>query len=260
MAPQEAKLAKVGSGGSIWEGTLAGPPSFLQPILHSQSSDASPQVSEAQADQQQQSPASSKRKSRGGHVRGRDRRHALTNGHQSQPHAAEEDDQADIQSSPPRVITLGQSPRGSYKSPLKVSPKTASCGRHELLVLRHPSSASAHSPSSPTDARSSQLRPVPSAESPADVQSSQLSAQDLDASDCSSALRTDCGSDLLDGLTSEEEEEQGRSASSLQGRKGKFWPKLAWTATALRTPSQVSHLKHMTCKYSSCSGVSPPAV
>ncbi len=147
---EAGKPAKTGSGASIWAGTPAGPPqpSFLQPILHSQQSSDTPDGTDTQQDRElqsdsqlQRSPAKRKKKRQG------DSRCAHAQRQQS--HTGEEDSQAELdgraqsQTSPPKVYTLDQSPRGSYVSPFRNSPRRGLSGRHDtsLLMLQSPQHA-----------------------------------------------------------------------------------------------------------------------
>lgn len=151
---EAGKPAKTGSGASIWAGTPAGPPSqssFLQPILHSQLSNAMPDGTDTQQDRElqsdsqvQRSPAKRKKKRQGDSRRARvQRQQSLTSEEESQ---AELDGGAQSQNSPPKVYTLDQSPRGSYVSPCRNSPKRGLSGHHDasLLMLQSPQ----HAPSS----------------------------------------------------------------------------------------------------------------
>ena len=222
---QEAP-ANTGGGGSIWEGTLAGPSSFLQPILHSQSNSGAPAVDDSQDGQQ--SPGSSFKKSNRT-KRSKDRKHARKHRGHSEPDGEEADVQSCSQNSPPKILTLGQSPRGSYVSPLKGSPRRALLGRHnsELLVLQLPQRpSSAHPSDAPAGSHSSRLKPQSSAKSSHGAQSSRLSPQDSDIAQSSYCVgSSESGSDLSDGLASEEAEERNWGARSLKAdsvtRKGK---------------------------------------
>ncbi|KAL3137484.1 hypothetical protein ABBQ38_004773 [Trebouxia sp. C0009 RCD-2024] len=206
---QEApKPARTSSGGSLWEGKLAGPSSFLQPILHSQSSNTVPDSNEPQDDHTQQSPESTKKTKKKKPSSG-GKRHARMHSQQSVPNEDLSDSGSHAQNSPPQVITLGQSPRGSYVSPLKGSSGRALPGRLDspLLVLQSPrraSSASVQSPDSSHGAASSQLRPRPSAGCSPSTHSSELSLQDSDVVDCScSEASSELESSMSDDLGSE---------------------------------------------------------
>ncbi|KAL0033703.1 hypothetical protein WJX77_001675 [Trebouxia sp. C0004] len=147
---EAGRHAKTGSGASIWAGTPAGPPqpSFLQPVLHSQQSNGMHDGTETQQDRQiqfdsqvQHSPAKRKKKRQG------DSRCARAQRQQSQ--TGEEESQAELdgrsqsQNSPPKIYTLDQSPRGSYVSPFRSSPRRGLSGRHDpsLLMLQSPQHA-----------------------------------------------------------------------------------------------------------------------
>ena len=222
--------AKTGSGGSIWEGTLAGPSSFLQPILHSQSSGRVPAVDDSQNGQQSPDSSFKKRQST---KRSKGRKHAHKHREQSEPDGEEADVETRSCNSPPKIITLGQSPRGSYVSPLQGSPRRALSGRHKsaLLVLQSPQRPPSAIPFSdrsdaPAGAHSSQLKPQSSAEGSPGAQSSRLSLQDSDMAHSSSYVGTsEPGSDLSDNSASEEAQERNWGARSLKAdpvtRKGK---------------------------------------
>ena len=220
-----AKLAKHSSGGSIWEGKLAGPSSFLQPILHSQSSNAQPESQ----DDHKQTPTPTKKKNRPSSRKVK--QHAHMHRHQSK------DDDDDVSytgshahNSPPKVFSLGQSPRGSYVSPLRDSSRRALSVRHDsaLLALQasphRASSAPAPSPHSATE--SSRLSCQPSAGYSARAHSSELSTRDSGVADCtSSEAKSEPGSDLSDDLGSEGSKVQSWDSKSLHtesvAKKGK---------------------------------------
>lgn len=224
---QEApRPAKTSSGGSLWEGKLAGPSSFLQPILHSQSSRV-PDSNELHDDRTQQSPQSTKKTKKKKPSSG-GKWHARMHSQQSVSDEDMSDSGSHVQNSPPQVITLGQSPVGSYVSPMKGSSGRALPGRRDspLLVLqspRHASSASVHSPDCSHGAASSQLRPQPSAGCSPSTHSSELSLQDLDIVDGSSSqASSELGSCLSDDLGSEESKVQKRdSRNESPARTGK---------------------------------------
>lgn len=177
------KPAKMGSSASIWAGTPAGPPpqpSFLQPILHSQQSVDMPDGTDTQQDRELQSdsqversPAKRKKKRQG------DSRRARAQSQQSR--AGKEESQAELdgrsqsQNSPPKIYTLDQSPRGSYVSPFRNSPKRGLPGRHDtsLLILQSPQ----HAPRSMRSLNFPQLATQRSDELAQGTRSSYLSSQ-----------------------------------------------------------------------------------
>ena len=230
------KPAKSGSGGSIWEGKLAGPSSFLQPIVNSQLSNTSPDLCQSQGDHEQQSPVPAKKKTRPSSIRGK--RHAHKPGGLSEPDDGTNGTQGHAQNSPPKVYTLCQSPRGSYVSPLKGSSRRALSGRLALRSMSPQLASSAPTQSPPSSAQRSQLRPQSSVGYSA--HSSRLSIQDLDMLECSpsettsepeSSLLDDLGpegSDLLDDLGSEGSKEPSRDSRSFRSKpaakKGKSGP------------------------------------
>ena len=187
---------KTSSSGSIWEGKLAGPSSFLQPILHSCSSNM---LSIAPGDHEQHdSPEPVKKKNRPSSSRGN--RHAQKASGQLQSDDGTSNTETHAQNSPPKVFTLGQSPRGCYVSPLKGSCRQALSGRLALQSMspHRASSAPAHSPPSPP--HSSQLMPQCSVAYSA--HSSRLSLQDSDVCSPSEAT-SEPESRLLDELEPE---------------------------------------------------------
>ena len=231
--PANAMLAapvKTSSGGSIWEGKLAGPSSFLQPILHSQSSNIFPDVHWSPGEHEQHdSPKPVKKKNRPSSIsRGRWHAHKPTEQSESDDGTSGTEDHA--QNSPPKVFTLGQSPRGSYVSPLKGSSRRALSGRLTLQSASPHRASSAPAQSPPSRAQSSQLGPQCSVGYSA--HSSRLSMQDSDMVECSpseatseheSSLLNELGpegGDLFDDLASEDGKEPSCNSRSFKSNPG----------------------------------------
>ena len=232
---QTSKPGKTSSGGSIWEGKLAGPSSFLQPIFHSQSINTLPEQSQSPGDHEKDNSSEPvKKENRPNSSRGK--RHAHKHKRQSESDDGTGSSEGSAQNSPPKVITLGQSPRGSYVSPLKGSSRRALPDRLALQSVSPHRASSAPAQSSPSLAESSHLGPQCSVGYSA--YSSRLSMQDSDTVGCSSSEATSEpgsnlsddleseGSDLLDDLESEEGKAQSwdsRSANSnLAAKKGEL--------------------------------------
>ena len=225
------KMTNKGCGSSIWAGTLTGPESsFLQPILHSQSNflpGDTHQDRQLQPDSQpKQSPAKQKKK--------KQRKHARAQRHQSQggedQSEAELDGGSQAQVSPPRVYTLDQSPRGSYVSPLRASPRRGQSSRHDTASammqspqiaprsMRHLNFPQLAGQCSDTHSAGPHSSHLSTQRSGADSGSSQLSAQLSEYDDdlsCSVNGATLCpeGSDC-------EEEEQSWAAGSTRAESG----------------------------------------
>ena len=243
-SPRKARLAEVpayatlaalkpaqnSSGGGIWEGKLAGPLSFLQPILHSQSSNMSPDVNRSPGDHEQyDSPMPAKKKNMPSSS-SRSRRHVHKSREQSESDDGTSGTEGHAQNSPPKVFTLGQSPRGSYVSPLKGSSRRARSGRLALQSVSPHCASSAPAQSPPSPAQSSQLRPQCSVGYSA--HSSRLSIQDSDMVECSpsevtsepdSSLLDELGpegSDLFDDLGSEGGKEPSCNSRSFKSNSG----------------------------------------
>jgi len=236
---EAGKPAKTGSGASIWAGTPAGPPpqpSFLQPILHSKQSSDMPDGTDTQQDRElqsdsqvQHSPAKRKKKRQG------DSRHARAQRQQSQ--TGEEESQAELdgraqsQNSPPKIYTLDQSPRGSYVSPFRNSPRRGLSGRHDayLLMLQSPQ----HAPRSTRSLNFPQLATQRSDElaqgTCSSYLSSQLSQVDSLEGDSSqlNAQPSESGSELSCSVSEAsqcselgQEEERSWAASSTKAESG----------------------------------------
>ena len=232
QANKAGEPVKSGNGGSIWAGSLAGPQtSFLQPILHSQQSNMSPNDDDAhhdgqpEGDAQLKQNASKKKRSKGS-------RHARTHSHQSQ--GAGKQDPAQLagkavsQNTSPRVYTLDQSPRGSYVSPLRASPRRALSGRlgPSLALqapLHHHIPASMRSLQFPPKGGGPQLGTQHSNVKSPGTHSSQLNAES--SQDCS--LLTDssgASSQYSEESDRQAEEEQSWIAQSTQAESGKPLP------------------------------------
>ena len=143
-ANNAGKFASTGTGDGIWDGALAGPgSSFLQPVLHSALGKIAPdaQLQQGQHLERNAPKKSPAKKKRTGASSCKGGKHAQG----VQSHADEEEEHAEVgskrqaQNSPPRVYTLDQSPRGSYVSPLRASPRTALSYRHDSPLLILPS-------------------------------------------------------------------------------------------------------------------------
>ena len=198
---------KTSSGGSIWEGKLAGPSSFLQPILHSQSSNMTDVKQPPGNLEQHDSPKPAMKRNRPGSGRGK--RHA----HKPKGQLESDGTEAHVQNSPPKVFTLGQSPRGSYVSPLKSSSRQALSDRLALQSVSPHGASSALAKSPPSPAHRSQLNSQCSLGY--STHSSRLSMQESDIAECSPSETTSEpesslldelepeGSNLLDDLASE---------------------------------------------------------
>ena len=230
--------AKTGSGASIWAGTPAGPPqpSFLQPILHSQPSNAMPDGIDTQQDRQMRfdsqphrSPAKRKKKRQGDSRRAHAQRQESQTGEEGSQ--AELDERSQSQNSPPKIYTLDQSPRGSYISPLRNSPRRGVSGSRDasLLVLHSPQHAprsmrSLNFPQLATQ-RSDQLAKG-SRSSHLSTQRSQVDSLEGDSSQLS-AQPSESGSELSCSVSEAsqcsqlgQEEERSWTASSIKAESG----------------------------------------
>lgn len=238
---EAGRPAKTGSGASIWAGTPAGPPqpSFLRPILHSQQSNDMPDGTDTQHDRQMQfdsqvqnSPAKRKKKRQGDSRRARAQRQQSRTGEEKSQ--AELDGRSQSQNSPPKIYTLDQSPRGSYVSPFRSSPRRGLSGRHDasLFVLQSPQHAprsmrSLNFPELATQcskqlakgSRSSHLSTQRSQFDSLEGDSSQLNAQPSESgseSSCSFTEASQCSRPSEGG----QEEERSWAASSMKAESG----------------------------------------
>ena len=230
QANKAGEAVKSGNGGSIWAGSLAGPQtSFLQPILHLQQCNMSPDDGDTHHDEQPEGDAqlkqnaSKKKRSKGS-------RHARTHSHQSQGAGKQDSAQGEAlsQNTSPRVYTLDQSPRGSYVSPLRASPRRALSSRlGSSLVLQaslhHHIPASIRSLQFPPKGGGPQLGTQHLNVKSLGTHSSQLNAES--SQDCS--LLTDssgASSQYSEESDREAEEEQRWIAQSTQAESGKPLP------------------------------------
>ena len=227
--------AKTSSGGSIWEGKLAGPSSFLQPILHSQPSNMT-DVKQLLGDlDQHDSPKPAMKRNRPGSSRSN--WHAHKHKGQSESDDCTNGMEVHVQNSSPKVFTLGQSPRGSYVSPLKGSSRQALSDRLALQSVSPHGASSAVAKSPPSPARRSQLNSQCSLGY--STHSSRLSMQESAIADCSPSEATSEpesslldelepeGSNLLDDLGSEGGTEPSCDSRSFTNnstaKKGSSW-------------------------------------
>ncbi len=236
---ETGKPAKTGSGASIWAGTPAGPPqpSFLQPILHSQQSNDMPDDTDTQQDREmrfdsqlQHSPAKRKKKRQGDSRRARAQRQQSRTGEEESQ--AELDGRSQSQNSPPKIYTLDQSPRGSYVSPFRNSPRRGLSGSHDasslmlqsqqhaprsMRSLNFPQLATQRSDQLAKGSRSSHLSTQRSQVDSLD--SSQLNAQPSESgseSSCSVSEASQCSRPSERG----QEEEKSWAASSTNAESG----------------------------------------
>ena len=235
MLNEMGKMTDKACGSSLWAGTLAGPQSsFLQPILHSQQPNTLPgdthQDGQQQPDSQpKQSPAKRKKKKHSRRAHGH--RHQSPGGEEQSE--AELDGASQAQDSPPRVYTLDQSPRGSYVSPLRASPRrgqSSRCNSASAIIqspqiaprsMRHlnfPQLAGQRSGTHSAGLHGSHLSMQRSgADSPA-AGSSQLSAQHSDYDDdLSDSIK---GATLCSEGSECEEEEQSWAEGSTRAESG----------------------------------------